>query len=259
MKLTYNNLQNWKTQSALWRGIDNVPRERATRKTQYAVPEGKENVKWVYSGPYLNVWWHEIGKEFAALFGKEFKMYEHIDLSDGISIYIHTAINECLDFTIKFTVHYARYSPYNEQNFSLRPNGNMEYIAENIRSFVMDYVNKNILFGAGKWRDMQLSAGCSKGEIIAEYKSYLENKRRNDVPVDTVIKSIKKHCNVDVSNTTISDGLKWIGKHGKQAAPVVLFYTTDDWLMNIDGDIDELERGFWEYMEQYPKNAVFIA
>ena len=270
MTMTWNTLHNWRQTSQLWRMLPTVPEDRMKRHTHYVLcdKDGKRLSSYLSSGPYKNVWWHAIDKEFKQTFGVEdkFEFYETTELSDSVQVYVHTSICGVLDdYAIRFTVH-GLALPYNtdeEQSgnvFRIRPPGNMEYTPDNIRRFVLAWVNKNLLFGGGLMRDAQLTMGLTKKGVVKWYRNEIRRKDGDGLPYHETdaIRAINRRFNVDISDVLFFEGVAWVNKHGRQDKLVVLCHFDDLWQMGLDGDIDDFEAAYWDEVAQYPNNAVFV-
>lgn len=267
MKMTWNTLHNWRQTSPLWRAMPTIPDKRMDRYTHYLVynQDGERLCRYLSSGPYKNVWWCAIAREFKTLFGAEFKFYKTVELNETVSVYIHTSINGVLSDDIAFTVH-GMSMPYNhdtecESNrFCIRPPGNMEYTPENIRRFVLAWVDKNLLFGKGMFRDVQLRAGMTKKAVVKWYKLRNEYPETDGEPYSetTARRAIARRFNVTGDNLALCEVMAWVNAHGRQSKPIELMHFDTGWMLDIDGDIDEVEKAYWDEVAQYPDNAVFV-
>jgi len=184
------------------------------------------------------------------MFGGEFALRETRTMGEW-EIYVTTCVCSCLRYDIQFRV--------NGTHYAIRPPGNMEYTPENIWRVVMEYVEKNLLFGAGWFRAIQLHTRWSKEQVREWYKrnkAFPSDGERYDVPATE--KAIRRHLNIDVREVGIDAAGAWINAHGRQQSMTVLNYWDDAWMNGLDGDIDELEREFWRVADEYPKNTAFI-
>ena len=132
-----------------------------------------------------------------------------------------------------------------------------EHMADGLRKYIDKF-----LFPKGKFRYMQLLNHWEKRTVVHAYRNYV--KKREWAYWDvfeheaTVSKWIIKHYNVDISGVDFEDGVTWVNKHGKQKCPIKLGIFNYSFVDYIDGDIDEVEQAFWEEIDNYPKNMVFI-
>jgi len=245
-----------------------VPEDRMRRNTCYLLydKDGKRLSQYLSSGPYQNVWWYAIAREFTAKFGDGFKFYETTHLSEAVSVYIHTSICGVLaDDGIQFTVHGLN-MPYNydDENtsnvFMVRPPGNMEYTPDNIRRFVLAWVDKHLLFGGGLFREVQLREGMTKKSVAKWYRRKVELARRDGEPYDETVvrRSIARRFNVTGDNLALFEVMAWVNAHGRQSKPGELMHFDESWMLDLDGDIDEFEKAYWDEVAQYPDNAVFV-
>ena len=262
--LTWNNFHNWRTQSSSWRYMDAVRDKREWGRyhcIRYTMNVRGEEKEVAMDTPRKNLLWRDIRFEFQALFGDEFEFYKNIVLGDGLDVHIGTTAHSCHDdISIRFTVHGERSTTY-----TLRPPGNMVYTKDNIERFVMAWVEKNLLFGGGLFRELQLKYGLSKKRVVESYKIMCEAMRDEvrmgspDVCYLAGFGALRRKYNVTTElDVTLDTAAKWCAKHGRQEKPVKLCKFDMGFLYDIDGDIDEVERAYWEEVSKYPSNVVFV-
>jgi hypothetical protein len=255
-KITWNRLHNWKKTSQLWHLVEHLDPEKDQRRIKI--------LAYPWTTPWKNVLWYLIEKEFAERF-ETFKMYEHHDIMQW-EVYICTSVHPLLEYGIKYSV--------NGTQYLVRPPGNMEYTPENIRGFVLAQVEAMLYPKGSLLRMVQMIRRCSKLEAAQWYKERLwmgvdkfdfllgsaQMGRRRPVEMDETLieRKVKRRFNVDVSAVGLEAGIEWIRKHGRQDKEVYLCRFDFSFANRLDGDIDELESEYWEEVQTYPGNAMFI-
>ena len=274
MKLTYNNYQNWRKQNQLWEMID----------SGYRGIKGKHEVflKKIGRNPLINNLWWELGRDFSRIFGKGLALRKFYDLnafeeilypleSPVPYVYIHTVLDLFSVPEIQFTIRFLQYRDSenygmlrDEQYFSLVPDKNMELTEENIVKFVKAYINKEILYAEGKFREAQISNCLSKNLLKACYKENSKNKiDRLAYDEEATNKSIQRHLNIKFEHCEDIDfirksvnqiGRSNIGKALKEPKQFDFnFYS-----FNCEGDIDEIEEMFWEEIANQSEDCILV-
>lgn len=256
--LTYNKHHDWIKNSQSWRMFENLDPNKKQKTYQYGN----------YKFPYVNIIWHQIGIEFREKFGEEIKVYKHYCIDtwkqlgedekfDHINpvVYIHTSINTTdSKITLNFSIRGIRTLDW----FSIVPPKNMIINSDNIVKEIRKYIDKNILYPPGLFRNIQLYNGYTKQMAKDLYKQWLKQAKfdieDNDLQEQKVVKWVKKHFNIDGSNVTLNTLIKFVNNNGKQ--PKLIKIALFDWASVIhecdmcDGDIDELEETYWNAIEE---------
>ena len=268
MNATFNQLHNWKQTSYNWYLINNMPEDKRNLD---------RNFKDYGRSPYVNVFWREISKEFKNKFGDEFKYYAHFDLFTkepvGIcyqypSVYIHTSIVSCLEHQISFEVCGIRFKDgYNRKGFYITPKTNIPITKEYIKKEVFNYIEKNILFPKGFFRDIQQAKNCCKSDVKTHYKNWLHREKEIDIYDYEIRKYIERRYRICIDESIyVTDWndvaifcRNYIKAHGKpKEIKTVYKFRMDGILDNFDGDIYEAEELFWEHVDSYGANAILV-
>ena len=271
MKATFNQLHNWKQTSEYWQLINNLSNKKKNQRIKYK--DGR-------NGIYINLLWDQLRKEFNKKFKSEFSIHKHFDLitqkevepNTGViqTVYIHTSLCSCLNHKIDFSIDGINFNDHNNY-FSFTPHNNILITKESIRQAVFNYIEENILFPAGTFRDLQLIYGMDKKLTIEYYKTWIsndkKNKSKNDFEYNFDFESyFKRRYNIipgfDItfeSNSFAVFCKSYIDTHGKpETTKTVCKFNTVGLLDNFDGDIDEAEKIFWNYADSFNENTILV-
>lgn len=266
MKASFNQLHNWKQTSEYWRLINNIPDNKRNLEINYK--------DWGRS-PYINVLWHKISKEFTNKFGSEFAFRETFDLFTGKKagncyqypyVYIHTSFCSCLKHEITFTINGIRFE--NGKNwFSITPKNNILITKEYIKRLVFEYINKNILYPIGFFRDIQQAKNCTKDQVKIYYKNYIESQKETDLYDYDIEKYFARRYRIVPADTLTTDWnefallcINYIKINGKpKELKTVCKMDTSGLLDHYDGDdFFEIEDLFYERQNEYGDNVILI-
>lgn len=105
---------------------------------------------------------------------------------------------------------------------------------------------------------LQMKHQIVKSELAFYYKHSIPDlKNCLAWTYDTIEKWLLRNMNIK-ANGYVEQAIKWVNKHGKPDR-VVNFNPFDTSFMNyIDGDVDEVEAAFWNEMDGYPTNTIFV-
>jgi len=115
------------------------------------------------------------------------------------------------------------------------------------------------LYAPGLFRDIQVLQLLNKKDTLREYKYYIQHRKPIAYLDSDIEKFLKKKFNITFEfEVGLQNAIKWANLHGKQDKLVHLCHYDSRWMLDFDGDVDEVEDEFWETMDGYPQNAVFV-
>jgi hypothetical protein len=115
------------------------------------------------------------------------------------------------------------------------------------------------LYAPGLFRDIQVLQLLNKKDTLWEYKYYIKNRKPMAYLDSDIEKFLKKKLNITFSfEVGIKNAIRWATRYGKQDKLIHLCRYNSRWMLDFDGDVDEVEGEFWETMDEYPQNAVFV-
>ena len=178
------------------------------------------------------------------------------------SISIHSSCLLDSEGTVYTPIGY--YQCFEDEKNNLRER--IKYIGilskERVDEFVLTYIEKKLFYPDGLFRNIQYSKLCSKEKSKVYYKHACEQEKKElqrDYYEDDerIYNWIKKHFKIE-SNEYIGMArtIKFVNSKGRYANLVVL--NTFDYDYDGDGDIDEIESDLYSYLDNFPKNTVFV-
>lgn len=221
--------------------------------------------------PYVNILWGQIDREYEEAGLKEFQIYTHLDadmneLTDENKfqshIYIHTGIGSTRAPRIEYTVNFADTS----ERVYFTPNSNREITKQLVIDLVIQHYKQYFLFPQGLFRSIQNVFLLSKKGAIKKHrwihKNYIPDYDRHE----DVLEYIFDKFNIEVPYGEFCDEdkvysycKKWVEKFGKPEETMYLKRFRPLYLLDgFDGDIDEVENLFHEYMDNVPNNVILI-
>jgi len=117
---------------------------------------------------------------------------------------------------------------------------------------------RNLIVPEGYMGYLQTKYQIPKTEIPHFYYRMVDSMKRKPIlDYDMLEKWLFRHFNIR-ANGYINEALKWLSVNGKPSS-VVYFHKFDTSFANqLDGDVDEFEGAFWDEMDNYEKNTVFV-
>lgn len=194
-------------------------------------------------------------------FEKEFNLqYGLLDLKIyfGVRIDPYSRTKADIETYVRFYSnkrhHYKLIESINEEVKSLSLNFDLENPEKQIKEILNRYI-----IAEGYMNYIQSETGCKINQISHFYKLF---KKYNDIMnssicYDTLEKWIKRNFNV-ISNGYIHEAINFVNKHGKQEKLTTLCKFDYSSFNSFDGDVSDMELLYWEEIEQYPSNTVFI-
>ena len=143
---------------------------------------------------------------------------------------------------------------------SLQYNGNLSI--DVVDEFVKNYIERTLLYPKGYFRNIQENKQCSKERAKWYYKIWQQREREKISQTyhdenELIYKWIKRNFNIESNEYIgIDRTISFVNKRGRYNKLVVL--ETFNYSYEGDGDIDELESDFNEYMDSFEKNTVFV-
>lgn len=177
--------------------------------------------------------------------------------------YIYITDSGCIDYIGQrgYKTRGLLYAPENEYERGFKYNGKLD--EQNISKSVIKFVEKNYLYPEGRFRRLQYWLSCDKSWAKTMFKEFNQRDKKEieseyiNVDDKKLYQWVKKNFNIE-ANEYINpfDLIRFVNKRGRFESLVYL--TTFDFDYDGDGDIDELESDFYDYMDSFPKNTVFL-
>ncbi len=241
--------------------------------------EGKEHVRKLEVGSYNQnsnycYAWKEFFYKFPELKNKNGylgTMYSDSFFMDEQYSILYWSARYSMSYNGKWTIEiydcrdgieggsYLRDYPFIEKNNRFEYNGILD--KEHVTKATKEHIEK-YLYPKGEWRDLQMICNWTKKQVKQNYRHRLKIREWYDTDYTELERTarewIKRHFNIDTCNVDFEDGVDAVNRMGKQSKMVVLRRFSYDFIDDLDGDIDEAEGAFWQEMDNYEPNAVFV-
>lgn len=246
MKITWNNLNQWFRTSPLWAFRGSLTHERMARHIRRR--DGTQT-------PWMNVLWREIEQDFQQRFGQPVHLHSTVELGKRFSFSYSAGASWYGPYSIRLDVHADEWTSH-----LLRPPGNMEYTEGNIAGFVRQWVESNLLYPGGVFRQIQLDTGCDKRAVREWYRLSRSSRAQEAYDERASAHAFTRRTNIEFSDDVdFMEAVAWFRKHGMQAQRIRLCRFHWGFMEMFDGDIEEAEKMYWDEVNDYPENAVFIS
>lgn len=230
----------------------------------------RAGIKWDCHFP--NNYWAEKDRIFRDRFGKQewsfhksFDLFTKQELGDNWDvphIYVCFALNSSL-FKFSAEIRGLKWREPDEWDNTVRlwPRSNREITEQSIMDTAWAFVD-TILFRAGRFRDIQQATGYSKQKVKALYRKHITQPEVSQVSVHDVRRAIRRKYNIEFCDSL--DPEVWLGKalkHRDNSRNTLWVMPEPDMsyiMRDFDGDIDDLERVFYEEYPQYKPNTILV-
>ena len=168
-------------------------------------------------------------------------------------------IQENLTWLIILYTNYRNIPCTNVYNIKFEFKGSFKNIQkECIKQF------EKFLYKDGAFKNFQIKNGYTKEMVKRSLKNniygHFKNKGKilNSYNDEIIEKWIIRNFNINIKEVNFFTGIKFVNKNGKQNNLIVLENFDYNYFESFDGDIDELEKEFYEYNDSFEKNIVLI-